>query len=524
VLAGVVTRPPHELATALEALQGAEFIFETTSWSGPAFSFKHALTQEVAYRTLPEPARRRLHARVAEAIEACAPEIGERRPEILARHHAEGDRPEPAIGYWRRAGQLAIRRSAHVEAVAHLTRGLELVRSLGGGARWAREELSLLLELGTALAATRGYAAPEVADSLERARALVDTLGESAELFPVRWALWRFAFARADFRGAGALAAALRETAERQADDGLRLAAGVAAGIVRFYAGELAAARADLEAACRLHDPGRAPAQIPVLGQDPGAVGLGFLGWARAVAGELGRAAAAADEGLALARAARHPFTLASALYLAALVAQLRGDGPRLRDLGAELQALSREHSFRLFEAFGLMVSGWAARAAGDVGEAVRLMREGAERFRSMGQRAGLSHRALLAEALFAAGARDAGLEVLAGALRQAAETGEGAFAAELHRLRGEELARQGRAADAEADLRQALALASRQGAWLFALRAASALAGLTAPGGAARGDALRSLAEVAARLAAEPDAAEVRAARSLLAGGRSPA
>jgi predicted ATPase len=169
------------------------------------------------------------------------------------------------------------------------------------------------------------------------------------------------------------------------------------------------------------------------------------------------------------------------------------------------------------------MVSGWGARATGDPQEGLALMREGADLFRAVGQRAGLSHRANLAEAMIGVGALDEGLEVVLEALRQAEETGEAAFVAELLRLHGEVLARRAEHRDAEACLRRALAHASAQGAWIFALRAAVGLVQLAAATGAPKNEPLARLEEVAARLGRDADGEDVRAARALLAAGPGP-
>ncbi len=106
-------------------------------------------------------------------------------------------------------------------------------------------------------------------------------------------------------------------------------------------------------------------------------------------------------------------------------------------------------------------------------------MREGAELFRSVGQRVGLAHRARLAEGLIASGAIDEALAVIADAVDQWRQTDEHAFAAVHLRLRGEAFVRHGDTDEAQRAFREAVDVASRQGAWLFALRAAIGLARL---------------------------------------------
>ena len=113
------------------------------------------------------------------------PETVETQPELLAHHYTEAGLIEQAIPYWQQAGQRAIQRSANVEAIAHLTKGLELLKTLPDTPERAQQELALQIALGSPLMATKGYAAPEVAQAYTRARELCQQVGETPQLFPV---------------------------------------------------------------------------------------------------------------------------------------------------------------------------------------------------------------------------------------------------------------------------------------------------------------------------------------------------
>src|SRR5262249_58591998 len=115
---------PEDLASALDRLRSAEFLYPTRLGSEPEYTFKHALTHDVAYNDLLESERRAVHGRVAVAIEKLAPETRERRPERLARHYTEGGRAVEAIGYLHRPGPLAMPRPARTPSPAHPTTGL----------------------------------------------------------------------------------------------------------------------------------------------------------------------------------------------------------------------------------------------------------------------------------------------------------------------------------------------------------------------------------------------------------------
>ncbi|HSF01930.1 MAG TPA: sigma 54-interacting transcriptional regulator [Solirubrobacterales bacterium] len=512
---------PDALRPVLAGLQASEFLYATRLGAEPEYTFKHALTYDVAYDGLVEAERPALHARVAAAIEKLAPEVAQRRPEMLARHYTEAGRPATAVGYWLRAGQLAAQRSAHRDAIALLTTGLALLETLPGTPDRDHQEIPFQLGLASSLAAIQGYGAPDVERPLLRARALTQRLGEAPSLFAVRWALWRFHLSRADFHDADELANQLLATARRMQEALPLVGAHVAAGVIKFYRGELARARSHLEEVIHAIESSDTATQVATYGQDLGVAALGFLGWTLAVTGDMEAAAALADRTVTRGRDVEHPFSLALALMLAAEVRQLRREPASVRSLGEELLALSRDRSFTFFSAFGLMLTGWARLAAGE-DEGLATMREGADLFRSVGQRVGLAHRAHLAEALFTAGGPADALGVVEDALRQSSESGEHAFDAELLRVKGEALARLGRLEEAERSLREAVDLGSGQDAWLFALRAATSLVGLAETPASAPDGSAAMLAAIVDRFSPSLALKDLDVARARVVSGAS--
>ena len=122
LLQAIAELPEAALHRGLAHLQAAEFLYETRLFPERAYTFKHALTQQVAYQSLLTSTRQRYHAQLAQALEA-RPETVETQPELLAHHCTEAGLAAPAVGYWQRAGERSKARSAYVEAVAHLTEG-----------------------------------------------------------------------------------------------------------------------------------------------------------------------------------------------------------------------------------------------------------------------------------------------------------------------------------------------------------------------------------------------------------------
>src|SRR5262249_22143925 len=146
------------------------------------------------------------------------PETVQTQPELLAHHYTEAGLIKQAIPYWHQAGQNAVRRSANVEAVSHLTKGLEVLKTLPDTPERTQQELNLQVILGPTLIATKGWAAPEVEQAYIRAQELCQQEGEIAQIFPVLWGLWVFYLVREELRKAYELGEQLLTLAQRAQD------------------------------------------------------------------------------------------------------------------------------------------------------------------------------------------------------------------------------------------------------------------------------------------------------------------
>jgi predicted ATPase len=173
LLAEVAQRSESELQPALGRIVDAGLVFQRGLPPQATFLFKHALVQDTAYSTLLRGSRRALHARIAHALEQKFPSVAETQPEILAHHLTEARILEQAIAYWCRAGQHSVARSAFVEAIGQLRRGLLLIADLPDTRARKQQELDLQVTLAAALRFPKGYAHSEVAEALGRARSLI---------------------------------------------------------------------------------------------------------------------------------------------------------------------------------------------------------------------------------------------------------------------------------------------------------------------------------------------------------------
>ena len=186
----VSQRPDAELRLGLDRLGDAGLVFCRGVPPQSSYLFKHVLVQDAAYGTLLRGKRQELHRRVANVLEQHFPETVETQPELLAHHCAQAGWVDRAIGYYARAGQRGVARSAMAEAIAQLTKGLELLTGLPDAVSRQQRELELQIALGRALIATRGYAAQEVGETYVRARILCERLNQPSQIVPVLFGQW----------------------------------------------------------------------------------------------------------------------------------------------------------------------------------------------------------------------------------------------------------------------------------------------------------------------------------------------
>jgi predicted ATPase len=466
----------------LRQLVEAEFLYQCGVPPQATYTFKHALIQDVAYQSLLRRTRQQYHQRIAQVLEAQFPETAETQPELLAYHYTEAGLSRPAVGYWQRAGHQAHERSAHLEAVQHLTTGLALLGTLGETPARAQQELEVQLALGVALTATKGAAHMEVEQTYARARALCQQLGDSPHLFPTLLGLCRFYRSQGALRTSLALGAQLDRLAQRAADPTHRLEAHDALGTILFNLGDYTAAWTHVEQGLALADLTRQRAQALHQGE---ASGLRCLGVAAQVLWCLGYPAQAvqrSQEALALAQSLAHPYSLAAARHWAISLHYRRREVPAVQTQAEALLVLATAQGFPVWVGHGTCWRGWGLAIQGEgVGGRAQLhqglaavLATGQELFRSL-------HLLLLAETAEHAGQIEDGLCLLLEALTAFEATGQGDMLAEAYRLQGALRLQQAipDVAQAEASFHLALDIARRQQAKSWELRAATSLARL---------------------------------------------
>jgi predicted ATPase len=190
VIKQVVQQSSDELEPILSDLQLGEFIYEQPAFPEVEYTFKHALTHDVAYNSLLSERRKQLHERAAQAIEALFGSQLENHLSELAHHYSRSSNAPKAVEYLQRASEQAIERSANAEAIAQLTAALDLLKALPDGPARARREVSFQLALGGVLAVATSPGNPEVERAFSRARELSAQMNDDSQLFHALAGLW----------------------------------------------------------------------------------------------------------------------------------------------------------------------------------------------------------------------------------------------------------------------------------------------------------------------------------------------
>jgi class 3 adenylate cyclase/tetratricopeptide (TPR) repeat protein len=480
LISAVATMPKQQLDDALAMLVRAELIFRRGTPPDAEYTFKHALVQDAAYGTLLRSRRRQLHARIATALEDHFPEMVVAQPALLAQHCGEAGLVEKAVLYWFKAGQQAMGRSAVTEAVAHLQNGLDALATVPNGHWRQQQELGLQIALATALAGTKGYSAPDVGETIAKARALAEQIDRPEYLVPLLSGQFLFHQARSEHKLALTLAEHIERIGRVRNDVGAKLHGRSMRGSAHVMLGEFVTARGLLERCHGLGDPkhrGGAGGDRGLV--DPYPAMLAFLAITTTSLGYLDQGRARIKEALSEARRLMHAHPLAAAFVFARSVELITGS-LELQRCSGELMALSIEHGFPHFLGWATTFRGQSLTALGRAQEGLSQLKEGLSMVRATGTVIGTPGILIsIAAACASTGRPIQGLNYLAEAAQIIETTEERFREAELHRVRGELFNAMGDQAAAEQSYHQALAVAARQSAKVFELGVATSLARL---------------------------------------------
>jgi class 3 adenylate cyclase/tetratricopeptide (TPR) repeat protein len=472
LLQAIVELSEEELRRGLGHLQAAEFLYETRLFPEIEYTFKHALTQQVGYETLLQERRRGLHARIVEALEALAGEqVAEvasgRSPdqaERLAHHALRGEVWDKALAYFRQAGEKAMTRSAHREAVGYFEQALSAVVHLPEQRHTLEQALDLRLALRSALWPSGDL--ERILAYLREAETLAEALDDPRRLAQVSLFLFE------NFRFMGAY-----DQASAAAQRALGLATASGEVVLQAQAnqrlGQAYQAQGDYRRAIdclRQSVAGFDRAQRREhFGQVilPAVLSRAYLAWCHAELGTFAEGRTLGDEGLRIAEEVAHAGSLMYAYHGIGLLALRQGDLPRALPLLERAIGICQDADLPLFFPWIAAALGAAYTLAGRVADAVPLLTQ------ALGQAtasATVVHQALcrlsLGEALVLAGRPEEAYALAERALALARELQERGNQAYALRLLGDIAARRepSESAQAEAHYRQALALAEELG------------------------------------------------------------
>ena len=501
-------------------LQSTEFLYETSLFSDPEYTFKHALTHEVAYGSLLQDRRRTLHGRIVEAVERLYSDRLSEHVERLAHHATRGELWGKAVDYLHQAGKKAAIRSANREAVEYFQQALNAQEHLPDGREMLEQAIDIRIDLGPALHATKGPGAPDVGETYTKARELCQRVGETPKLFPVLWGLSRVHNFRGELQLARDLGEELFAMAQRVQDPALILEAHHTLWAILFSLGELAAAQMHAEQGIASYNQ-QQHSHLAFLygGHDPGvccrthaARQLWLLGYPE-------QALQRCQEALDLAWELSHLYSLASALVWVAWVHQQCGEVQLARERTEAALAIGTEHGFPRFVVQGTLLGGRLLVEQGQVEEGIVQMRRTVAGHLARGLGRDQPYfLALMAEACGRGGEIAEGLSILTEELGRASKSGERFYEAELYRINGELLLKQSVADEqqAEACFQNALKVARGQSAKSLELRAAMSLSRLWQRQGK-KTEARRLLAEIYGWFTEGFDTADLKAAKALL-------
>jgi len=487
-----------------------------------AYAFRSALVREAAYKSLLKSQRQRYHRQVARHLLG-RPENAANRPEVVAHHLTEAGLGEEALDYWFRAGRRALTSSANAEAIAHLSKGLELIETLTPSKARDEREITFQSTLGIAWASTRGFGAQEAERAYTRAYELCTGLGEPPELSGVMNGLWMARFARAEFDRALELSSRMLELAESRDDAGALLAAHFSLGATLFYQGHFARASEHLETGLALEtaagDPG---SEELVFVADHRVSVLCLSGLTLWVRGYPEKAAERMREALARARQLSHPFSLVFALGFSAWLHTFRREDNAVRQRAEEMLAVAEQQGFYLAEWDDFFLGPILGEEPSRVKARTWSQSTPSGQSATTGLGLNLGRTAIccfLAERYCAEGHFDKAEGALRWGFDALRSTEERYWEGELYRLSGElVLAAAGEDArrEAESCFQEALAITTRQGARSLQLRAAVGLGRLWQSLGKNR-EARDLVAGVLESFTEGFDTADLKAAQELL-------
>ena len=398
-LRALVGADHDDLVRTLDSVVTTGILFQNGFPPEATYFFKHSLIRDAAYESLLVRNRREIHRKLAEVVAERAGWL----PELVAFHFAAGGEPDKAIPLFVSAGRQAQERGALKEALAHFDAALAEIGKRQEGLDRDEKELELQIARGAVLIALKGYGAPDVRKSYERAMALADAVQRPDASFAVLWGLSSYFNVTGPADIARDIGDRTISTAAAIGDPFRRSEACRRRGLIAFVDGEFREAERYYAAAAELIAKADDP-DATLFGTRPSSLLKNNAAWLAWYLGRPAEALARAQEAIDHARTLRDAYALAFALGIAATIAQHCRRPALALAFAEECVALSQEQLFSYWEAWGRIFSGWARAMSGDR-DGVDAAQAGIRDYRATGStQLELCAATLLAEALQALG------------------------------------------------------------------------------------------------------------------------
>ncbi|MBW2498960.1 MAG: AAA family ATPase [Deltaproteobacteria bacterium] len=519
LIAAVADLDEAELRRQLAELVSAELFYQRGVIPKATFTFKHALIQETAYRSLLRSTRREFHARIARALETDFPDLVLARPEMMAHHCRVGGLADQALSYYRRAGEAAATRSANREGIHHFQRAIEVLHTLPESEERNRQNLNLLLKMSGCQTSAFGWGHPDVARTHKAIQEIYQDVDDPKLISEALLALMSAHNVRAEYDQSLRLGSELSRLGESVDNPAISYMPEGPLGLLSYVRGDFAKAEEHFDRAKDGYDPDQHLPLTRLTGYDLRAFASALSSLFLWLMGSPDQAIATAESGVEAAESAQHFDSIVIALCMQSWVLLMRREFSDAAQSAEAAVAITLRQKLRFLEGWARTMRGLADSALNEDCEGIEEYRTGCKIMVDAGARFFSS--AILAsgaEACLQAGQPDAAKSALDIAYMVKDEIGERCWEAEMQRLRGEvALMRiEGTEFEAEHHFQDALKTARSQQTKSFELRAAMSLARLWQKQGRGQ-DALELLMPVYNRFTEGLDTGDLKEARSLL-------
>ena len=425
LLRAISDEPEEALRSRLASLQRAEFLYEARLFPDLEYTFKHALTHEVAYTGLVYERRRALHRKVLEALEQVAGDRIAEHAESLARHAGQAESWEKAVDYYREAGVKGYGRGSLPESVEQYEEALGLVARLPRTPENIRRAIDLRLELHPPLWMLGQTG--RLLELHEEAERLARELGDVPRLGRVFNRMGTYSWMNARYSQASAYARQALEIATATGAPELAISAKYVLGVTHYALGEYASA---IELLLGLVEGSDAELARRRRGFTY-VLACGWLAWSYSLTGALGRARVYGDRAVQAADASGHPQAQAYAYVLRAIPPLYQSDFDSAVRWAERALRLCESRGLRAWLPTALSTSGWALARAGQVTRGLPLLEQGARLQQEVGQTHLSQYQARWAEGFLLAGRRADARALATRARELAVESGERGMEAE---------------------------------------------------------------------------------------------